>query len=180
MKKVLKKIRVFFLLLFKYKFKKVGENFYLGQNLFVSKNAATIGDNVYIGSGSRLAVLNLSIDDYSLLAANVSIVGGDHDFSVIGTPMIYNGRIPVKKVVISKDVWIGHGVIIMDGVTIGEGAIIGAGSVVVKNIEPYTVSVGNPAKFIKYRFQTKDDSIEHSKKINGSYYKEFDYIKEEK
>ena len=68
----------------------------------------------------------------------------------------------------------------MDGVTIGEGAIIGAGSIVVKNIEPYTVSVGNPAKFIKYRFQSKRDSIEHSKKINGSYYKGFDYIKEEK
>jgi acetyltransferase-like isoleucine patch superfamily enzyme len=61
-------------------------------------------------------------------------------------------RVIVK---IGNDVWIGDNVLIMDGVTIGDGAIIGAGSVVTKNIEPYSINVGIPAKPIKHRFSQK-------------------------
>jgi len=53
---------------------------------------------------------------------------------------------------IGNDVWIGNNVTILQGVTIGDGAIVGAGSVVTKDIEPYAVYVGNPARKIKYRF----------------------------
>lgn len=53
---------------------------------------------------------------------------------------------------VGNDVWIGHGAIIMSGVSIGNGAIIGAGSVVTKNVEEFAVVAGNPAKFIKFRF----------------------------
>jgi acetyltransferase-like isoleucine patch superfamily enzyme len=56
------------------------------------------------------------------------------------------------KTVIGNDVWIGVGTIILPGVTIGDGAIIGAGSIVTKNIPPYAIAAGNPAKIIKYRF----------------------------
>jgi len=56
------------------------------------------------------------------------------------------------KCTIGHDVWIGHGAIIMPGVTIGHGAIIGSGAVVTKNIPPYAIAVGVPAKVIKYRF----------------------------
>lgn len=59
-------------------------------------------------------------------------------------------------VVIGNDVWIGDNVLILDGVSIGDGAIIGAGTVVSKNIEPYSINVGNPIKIIGYRFN-KDD-----------------------
>lgn len=58
--------------------------------------------------------------------------------------------------VISNDVWIGNGVTIMQGITIGDGAIIGTNSLVTKNVEPYTVVGGNPAKEIRKRF---DESI---------------------
>ena len=51
--------------------------------------------------------------------------------------------------------WIGSYVIILDGVTIGDGAVIGAGSVVTKNIPPYAIAVGNPARVIKYRFDSE-------------------------
>jgi acetyltransferase-like isoleucine patch superfamily enzyme len=63
------------------------------------------------------------------------------------TSGIGNGIIDV-----GNDVWIGEDVHILSGVTIGDGAIIGAGSVVTKDIPPYSVAVGNPAKVIKYRF----------------------------
>ena len=52
---------------------------------------------------------------------------------------------------IGDRVWIAYGAIILPGVTIGEGAVVGAGSVVTKDVEPYTIVAGNPARFIKYR-----------------------------
>lgn len=60
-----------------------------------------------------------------------------------------------KKVVIGNDVWIGHNAIIMGGITIGDGAVIGSGSVVTKDVAPYTVVAGVPAKFIKRRFSER-------------------------
>jgi phosphonate metabolism protein (transferase hexapeptide repeat family) len=57
-----------------------------------------------------------------------------------------------RKTFIGHDTWIGHGVIIMPGVKIGNGAIVGSGSVVTKDVEPYTVVVGTPAKPLRKRF----------------------------
>lgn len=55
-------------------------------------------------------------------------------------------------VVIGNDVWIGHGACLLSGVTIGDGAVVGAWAVVAKDIPPYAIAVGNPARVIKYRF----------------------------
>ena len=62
---------------------------------------------------------------------------------------------PASKgdIVIGNDVWIGNGALILSGVTVGHGAIIGARSVITKDIEPYAVYAGNPAKLIRYRFE---------------------------
>ena len=57
------------------------------------------------------------------------------------------------SVIIGHDVWIGHGAIVLPGVAVGNGAIIGAGSVVTKNVSPYTVVVGNPARVLRPRFE---------------------------
>ena len=169
MKIILKKIRVFLLVSFLYNFREVGKNIYFGKQLFIRPNTVSIGNHVYIGSFSHLSVTELFIDDYSMLASHVSIVGGDHNFRTVGIPTILNGRGDEKGVIIEKDVWIGHGVIIMQGVTIGEGSIVGAGSIVTKDIRPYTIVGGNPARFIRYRFHTKEECARHSQKICGHF-----------
>jgi tetrahydrodipicolinate N-succinyltransferase len=55
-------------------------------------------------------------------------------------------------IIIKNDVWIGTNVTLIDGITIGNGAVIAAGSVVVKDVPPYAIVGGNPAKILKYRF----------------------------
>jgi phosphonate metabolism protein (transferase hexapeptide repeat family) len=57
-----------------------------------------------------------------------------------------------KRVHIGHDVWIGHGVIVLPGVSIGDGSVIAAGAVVTKNVDPYSIVAGVPAKHIKWRF----------------------------
>ena len=65
------------------------------------------------------------------------------------------------KVVVEDDVWIGLGVIVLSGVKIGTGSIIAAGSVVTKDVEPFSIYAGNPAKRIRDRFESKEELIAH-------------------
>ena len=60
-----------------------------------------------------------------------------------------------KQVIVGHDIWIGHGVTIMGGVSIANGAIVGSGAIVTKDVPAYSVVVGNPAKIIKFRFDSK-------------------------
>lgn len=71
--------------------------------------------------------------------------------------------LPKGDVVIGNDVWVGAYVTIMSGITIGDGAVIAANSHVVKNVEPYSVVGGNPARLIRYRFS--HDQIDNLMKI---------------
>lgn len=80
---------------------------------------------------------------------------GFRDFDIGGSDAFSKG-----DVVIGNDVWTGHGVYILSGVVIGDGAVIGAGAVVAKNVDPYSIVVGNPARVVKRRF-----SDEHISKL---------------
>jgi chloramphenicol O-acetyltransferase type B len=164
MKSILKKLRMFLLLSFKYDFKVVGENFYMGRNNLINCASLVVGKSVYIGNNCHLSV-SLLIEDFVMLASQVSIVGGDHKFDEVGVPIRYSGRSNRKGVVIKKDCWIGHGAIILDGVVVGEGCIIAAGSVITKSTESYSIYGGVPAIKLRNRFKNSENDKLHSKNI---------------
>lgn len=114
----------------------------------------TIGRHTIIGVGNVI-IGPVSIGTNVMLAQNVVISGLNHNYEdVTLSPLLQN--FTTETIVISDDVWIGANVVITAGVTVGEHAVIGAGSVVTKDVLPYSVYVGNPAKIVKkYNFETK-------------------------
>lgn len=118
------------------------------------------GEDIYIGFDCHVGA-DVVIKNKVLIASNVSFVGGDHRFDIVGKYMKDSGRDVSKKIIIEDDVWIGHGVIVMHGITLGEGSIVAAGSLVTKDVHPYTIYGGSPAKKIRNRFVSNDDEIRH-------------------
>lgn len=92
----------------------------------------------------------IKIGDRVRIAAHTSIIAFNHNFMDADTPITQQGN-SSKGIVIEDDVWIGTGVRVLDGVRIGQGAVIAAGAVVNKDVPPYTVVAGVPAKPIKTR-----------------------------
>ena len=131
-------------------------------------SAITLGNEVLLGRGTVLSTRNgtISIGDYSnigancrlgttskivfgkhvLLAANCYIGGAQHTFDRIDIPIMRQGYESKGGVAIEDDVWLGAGVTVLDGVRIGTGCVIGAGSVVTKDLPPYSIALGVPAR----------------------------------
>lgn len=117
------------------------------QNIFIGNNCY-FNHNTILNGGKKNA--KLIIGDFVQTGPNVAFYVANHSHLDNGTPIINQGYYE-KDIVIEDDVWIGANSVILPGVTIGEGAIIGAGSVVNKDVSPYSICAGTPAKFIKYR-----------------------------
>ena len=109
-----------------------------------------IGDYSGIGVGCLITVKDhLTIGNYVRIAPHVYITDNSHQFRA--DDLIMNQPATIQPVTIGDDVWIGRGVTILKGVTISKGAVIGAGSVVRKDVPPYGIWAGNPAKMIGTR-----------------------------
>lgn len=129
----------------------------------------SFGDQVQFGSRCRIQC-DIEFGNSILIASNVAFVGKDDHIINIPEQTIWNsGRGDSQKTIVGNDVWIGHGAIVVAGVHIGDGAIIAAGSVVVKDVEPCTIVGGNPARFIKNRFETEEDKEKHLQYLNACY-----------
>lgn len=140
---------------------KIGKYFIVGKGVNIDKHGFYAGDCVYIGQYSYIGP-KVEIGNFVLISDNVNFVGYDHDYDKPGIPIILAGRpINEPKTIVEDDVWIGHGVTIIRGIKVGEGSIIGANSVVTKDVEPYSIVAGIPAKEIRKRF-TPEEQIKHS------------------
>ena len=128
----------------------------------------TLGRFSYVGTGTRMT--DVIVGGFSSIGARCGIGGGVHPTETVSTsPVFFKGHNileknfaeihyePSTRVEIGNDVWIGEGVCIISGVKIGDGAVIGAHAVVTKDVEPYTVMAGIPAKPIRRRFD--EDTI---------------------
>lgn len=115
--------------------------------------------------GYDCVITDCNVGSFTSIANNVVIGGGKHPMEWVSmSPVFYEGkdsvktkfsehkREPVKRTEIGHDVWIGEKALIKQGVIIGNGAVIGMGSIVTKDVEPYTVVAGSPAKVIRKRF----------------------------
>ena len=125
----------------------LGAYSYISQNSIVNKTIVgrfcSIGHGTYVGLWEH----NMSVTTHSfyLYETSGNFVKGYKSFDKCAIPSF-----------IGSDVWLGANSVILKGCTIGDGAIVGAGSVVTRDVPPYGIAVGNPAKVVKYRFPPED------------------------
>lgn len=107
---------------------------------FIIGNFSSVGEKSWIQCQDIVRIGN-----YVCIGEYVKIITGSHDVAS------KNFDLQTSSIIIEDNVWIATGAMLLSGVTIGEGAVVAAGAVVTKNVEPWTVVGGNPARFIKKR-----------------------------
>lgn len=154
----------------------LGNNSTFGRGtVFWAPHEMKIGNNVYIGKYCTVQA-DIEMGNNIEIANTVGLIGRyDHDYSKVGVsikdaPWIgdvhYDFKGLNQKIVIDDDVWIGYGSVVFTGVHIHRGAIIAAGSIVTKDVPPYAIVAGNPAKIKGYRF-TEEQIKEHERLLYG-------------
>jgi acetyltransferase-like isoleucine patch superfamily enzyme len=118
-----------------------------------------VGD-VLIGERTKIGLSNTIIGPVTVgndvrLAQNITLSGLNHNYEDVNLPIHVQG-VSTSPIIVEDDAWIGANVVVVAGVTIGKHSIVAAGSIVTKNIPPFSVAVGNPARVIKtYNPETK-------------------------
>lgn len=153
-------------------------------------NPAMIGNNVYIANGKRVSfgtgcrinenvyIEAAKIGNDVLIAPDVSLLSRKHKFDDLKTPIALQGYHKEKPVVIGNGAWLGRNVTVLSGLKIGEGAVVGAGAVVTKDVAPYAIMGGVPARFIRSRkgdAEDKFDSI-HDRQMSASHQDNYDKV----
>lgn len=124
----------------------------------------SIGDDVYIGPRAYLSG-NVTIGNGVMIGPNSFIIGDNHRFSSVGIRMIdISRKYDLLDVIIHDDVWVGCNCVLLGRVEVYPGAIIGAGSVVTRDVPPCSIVAGNPARFIKDRFND-EEMYEHLSRL---------------
>lgn len=122
-----------------------------------------IGNNVHFGAYDRIAsAYSVTIEDDVLFAAFVHITDHSHGYEDINEPIWKQHIIHKGPVVIKKGSWLAFGCHVLSGVTIGEHSVVAANSVVTKDVPPYSIVAGNPAKVVK-RYNLKSGKWEKEK-----------------
>ena len=149
---------------YKFGLKNVHPTFYSGGKSWISPDLIA-EKHTFLAPGCSVYP-KVSIGKYSMFGPGVSIAGGDHNYKDPTIPMIFSGRPNLPATRIGEDVWVGARSFIKAGVTIGDGSIVAAHSVVTKDIPPYSIYGGNPAKLIRKRFN-EEEIILHKKMLQN-------------
>jgi acetyltransferase-like isoleucine patch superfamily enzyme len=152
---------------------KVGSNTIISDDSWLNVNERVdsqigieIGSSCYIGKRNFFTSgQNIRIKDFFMSGINCSFLGSDHVMDEPLKPYVFTGTTNVNTIYIGTNVWLGANVTVLGDVSIGHGSIVGANSLVNKNIPPFSIAVGNPARVIK-RYDFK----------NSHWTKEFDQL----
>jgi acetyltransferase-like isoleucine patch superfamily enzyme len=117
-----------------------------------------------LGPNARICP-KVTFGNYVLVGPDLIIAGHDHVYTREGTPIIFSGRPFLPETFVGDDCWIGCRVTIIAGVSIGRGSVIGANAVVTKDIPPYSIVAGVPAKCIGQRFDHRSQLRAHDKML---------------
>lgn len=144
---------------------RIAANLTLEDSVWIGKGCKIEGGPVFIGRGTNLLAGNwvagpAKIGRYCAIAPNSSLLARNHPTNQAGMQLRFYRDvvgIPLKGVSkgtieLGNDVWVGTRAVVLSGIKIGDGAVIGAGSVVTKDVASYSITAGNPAKHINYRF----------------------------
>jgi maltose O-acetyltransferase len=127
-----------------------GEKSYFERRVYIGDGAKIhIGRNCHINENVFLQ--SCCIGNNVLIAPEVVILSSSHAYAIINEPIIEQGQLPDRPVLIGDNVWIGRRCIILPGIEIGENTIVGAGSIVTKSIPSNVIAAGNPCKVFKCR-----------------------------
>lgn len=110
-----------------------------------------INEDVYIQSAV--------IGNHVLIAQNAALLAVTHRYDDLERPVLEQGFTQPAPVIVEDKVWIGRNVIVMPGVRLGKGCIVGAGAVVTKNVPPYAIVAGVPARVIKSRMEAEQPPV---------------------
>lgn len=154
-------------------FVECGKKIYIGENSSITYKNTYIGNDVSIGANACFMSTRakIHIGNHVMFGPRVFIITGNHRIDILGKYMKNikdNEKFAEddQDVIIKDDVWIGANSIILKGVTIEEGSVIAAGSIVTKDVAPYTIVGGAPAKLIKMRF-SNEQIYDHKKLLKN-------------
>lgn len=135
-----------------YNISEIGEGAQLGLRCSIMPGMLHLGRYAYLGPGSQVSC-DTVIGDLTMCAAEVHFVGDDHGIDDVTLPMrLAAPSKRLQRTIVEADVWIGQRATVRAGVRIGRGAVIGAGAVVTKDVAPYSVVAGVPARQVRVRF----------------------------
>lgn len=143
-----------------------------GIDRYSAVNRSTLGPHTRVGVGSY--VVDSVVGNYCMIGSRVSVGGFEHPLQHLSVAAFQwgvgvspdepesvvsklraNAKPDQEKNYLGSDVWIGSNACIRSGIKVGHGAVIGMGSVVVKDLPPYAIAAGNPARIVRYRFDPK-------------------------
>lgn len=130
-----------------------------GKNVNIEKGAffspkVSLGDNSGIGVDAKIYG-TCTIGSNVMMGENCTVITRNHRFDRTDIPMTEQGFEEEQPVTIGNDVWLGDRVMLLPGVHLGDGCVVGAGSVVTRDIPPYAVACGVPARVRRYRGEEK-------------------------